>query len=95
MFLGETSRLPLAEAAIKARGLVGAQEFETSTAIAAATGGTGAVFVPLIPHVCGVSACMLLADNGEPLIFDRAHFTLAGALSTVRRMKASGALTLN
>ena len=95
VILGANSRLPIEEIAVKARGLVNESKLQVSDAIAAAIKETSAQFVPLIPYVCRPDACTLLAGNGEPLVFDYAHFTLAGSLSIVQRLKQSGALHLD
>ena len=71
------------------------REYLITDGIAAAIQSTGATFVPLLPHVCSPDACTVLANNGEPLIFDNAHFTLAGAISTINRMRDADALPLN
>ena len=95
VILGANSDAPMLATAAKARSLVRSREYRITDGIAAATQGTGATFVPLLPHVCGPDVCTVLADNGEPLIFDKAHFTLGGAISTINRMRDAGALSLN
>ena len=94
IILGASNGEHLEEVAAHTRALLRSREFQVTDQMVEALKGSGAVFVPLIPHVCSAEACTLLADNGEPLIFDSAHFTLAGALSTVGRMRQSRALNL-
>ncbi len=94
LILGLHDGQDTAEAADEARRLVLPEAFAVSDAMAAALQDTGAEFVPLIPHVCGEASCTVLAGNGEPLIFDKAHFTLAGAIFTITHMRDAGALRL-
>jgi hypothetical protein len=74
--------------------MVREKEQNVTAEMARILAGTGVDFVPLFPHVCGERACRVFSDTGEPLMFDRGHFTLSGAITIVNEMAESGALRL-
>lgn len=75
LILGANSGLSAEDLGQLARSMVREKEQNVTAEMARILAGTGVDFVPLFPHVCGERACRVFSDTGEPLMFDRGHFT--------------------